>query len=102
MKKLILFAILTAPFGTAYRFARAWDGEKMIPNASFVVDGDRLKSIGDKLDSQAASYRYVEIHTHPRHDRRPHTHDLQWTARKLTLPDAARPRLSVVNNARKR
>ncbi len=46
MARLLLLAMIVAPtWAQTYRFARAWDGEKMIEGAVITVEGDRIKSI---------------------------------------------------------
>ncbi|HWZ30804.1 MAG TPA: amidohydrolase family protein [Bryobacteraceae bacterium] len=55
----------------SYRFARAWDGEKIIPNAVITIDHDRIKSIGTTAPADAIDMtRYtalpglIDVHTH--------------------------------------
>ncbi len=55
----------------SYRFARVWDGEKIIPNAVITVDHDRIKSISSSGPSEAIDMtRYtalpglIDVHTH--------------------------------------
>ncbi len=68
-------ALLTAIAGLgnaqSYRFARAWDGEKMIPNAVVTVERDRIKSISSSGPANAIDMsRYtaipgmIDVHTH--------------------------------------
>jgi imidazolonepropionase-like amidohydrolase len=75
MKKLFLLAILTTiASAQTYKFGRVWNGEKMIPNAFIVVEGDRIKSIGNKIDlagqlpidmsKYTAIPGMIDVHTH--------------------------------------
>jgi imidazolonepropionase-like amidohydrolase len=72
-----LFTILLAPllgigpmFAQSYRFARAWDGEKVILNAVIDIEGDRIKSIGPRDGRAIDMSRYtaipgmIDVHTH--------------------------------------
>ncbi len=71
--------ILTALLATslalnaqAYRFARAWDGEKMIEHAVIVIEGDKIKSIGTaapsgrivNMSKYTAIPGMIDAHTH--------------------------------------
>ena len=60
-----------AAHAQSYRFARAWDGEKLIPNAVITIDHDRIKSIGTTAPPDAIDMtRYtalpglIDVHTH--------------------------------------
>jgi imidazolonepropionase-like amidohydrolase len=77
MKTLIpliaTMALASAPMrAQVYRFARVWDGEKMIPNAAITVEGDRIKSVGAASPAAQATdmSRYtaipgmIDVHTH--------------------------------------
>src|SRR5579872_4398648 len=55
----------------SYRFARAWDGEKLIPNAVITIDHDRIKSLSTTAPADAIDMtRYtalpglIDVHTH--------------------------------------
>jgi len=70
---LLLIAIALPTWCQAYRFGRVWDGEKMIPNATIVVDGDRIKSVGDAfgvvnqlvdMTRFTAIPGLIDVHTH--------------------------------------
>jgi imidazolonepropionase-like amidohydrolase len=74
MRKTLLIAIAGAAIvnAQAYRFARAWDGEKMIAKAVIVVEGDRIKSIGTaappgrviNMSRYTAIPGMIDVHTH--------------------------------------
>ncbi len=75
MKTLILvivtMALAAAPVhAQAYRFARVWDGEKMIPNAVIDIEGDRVKHVGPRDGEAIDMSRYtaipgmIDAHTH--------------------------------------
>jgi imidazolonepropionase-like amidohydrolase len=74
LRKLITAALISATLcahAQSYRFARAWDGEKLIPNAVITVDHDRIKSIGTNAPSDVIDMtRYtalpglIDVHTH--------------------------------------
>jgi imidazolonepropionase-like amidohydrolase len=74
---------------TAYRFARAWDGTRVIPDAVIVVEGDRIVSVGPAGSAPAGARtvdmrRYsaipglIDLHTHITYfwDRKPGTRPL--------------------------
>ena len=55
----------------SYRFARAWDGERVIPNAVITIDHERIKSISTTAPADAIDMtRYtalpglIDVHTH--------------------------------------
>jgi imidazolonepropionase-like amidohydrolase len=72
------FALMRTPFflvltlhAQSYRFARAWDGEKLIPNAVITIDHDRIKSIDTTAPADVIDMtRYtalpglIDVHTH--------------------------------------
>jgi len=65
----LLFALTL--HAQSYRFARAWDGEKLIPNAVITIDHDRIKSIGTTAPADVIDMtRYtalpglIDVHTH--------------------------------------
>src|SRR5580698_6331862 len=68
----ILMAAVSMANAQAYRFARAWDGEKMIAKAVIVVEGDRIKSIGTaappgrviNMSRYTAIPGMIDVHTH--------------------------------------
>src|SRR5580704_14194853 len=79
MKRLVFVTVIAAAAlamplcAQAYRFARVWDGEKMIPNATIVVEGDRIKSVGDAfgfanqlidMTRFTAIPGLIDVHTH--------------------------------------
>lgn len=75
---------------TAYRFARAWDGTRVVTDAVIVVDADRIVSIGPASEAPPAGARVVDmrrytalpglidLHTHITYywDRKPGTRPL--------------------------
>ncbi len=70
---LAAMALVAAPVhAQSYRFARAWDGEKMIANAVITVEGDRIKSVGSSASNSQTTdmSRYtaipgmIDAHTH--------------------------------------
>jgi imidazolonepropionase-like amidohydrolase len=71
MARLLLLAMIAAPmWAQTYRFARAWDGEKMIEGAVIDVEGDRIKSIAPRDGRAIDMSRYtaipgmIDAHTH--------------------------------------
>src|SRR5580698_9560786 len=54
----------------AYRFARVWDGEKVLTNAVIVVEKDRIKSVGPRDGEAIDMTKYtaipgmIDVHTH--------------------------------------
>jgi imidazolonepropionase-like amidohydrolase len=68
---ILLITLFSLPaFSQTYRFARAWDGEKMIEGAVIDVEGDRIKSIiphdGRAIDMSryTAIPGMIDAHTH--------------------------------------
>src|SRR5581483_4441753 len=72
MSKFVAVLFLTlAANAQSYKFARAWDGEKLIPNAVITIDHDRIKSISSSGPANAIDMtRYtalrglIDVHTH--------------------------------------
>src|SRR5581483_6934530 len=72
MSKFVAVLFLTlAANAQSYKFARAWDGEKLIPNAVITIDHDRIKSISSGGPANAIDMtRYtalpglIDVHTH--------------------------------------
>jgi len=72
MRRLILLVGASCLLhAQAYKFARAWDGEKLIPSATIVVEGDKIKSIGTAdvagaidLSKYTAIPGLIDVHTH--------------------------------------
>jgi imidazolonepropionase-like amidohydrolase len=64
---LLFVAVVNAQ---SYRFARVWDGERLIPNAVITIDHDRIKSIGPRDGDAIDMTRYtalpglIDVHTH--------------------------------------
>ena len=55
----------------SYKFARVWDGERLIPNATIVVDHERIKAVtttapADAIDMTryTALPGFIDVHTH--------------------------------------
>ncbi len=73
MRTILYLSAALLLHAEAYKFARVWDGEKMIPNATIVVEGDRIKSIGASSEASAnavdlsrftAIPGMIDAHTH--------------------------------------
>ncbi len=67
----IFLACALAASAQSYKFARVWDGEKLIPNATITIDHDRIKSISTTSPAGAIDMtRYtalpglIDVHTH--------------------------------------
>jgi len=70
-KPPLLALIAVVANAQSYRFAQAWDGEKLIPNAVITVDHDRIKSISTTAPPDVVDMtRYtalpglIDVHTH--------------------------------------
>ena len=95
---------------TVLRFRNLWDGERMIPNASVVISGQRIVAVGAKVDVPKGAReidlsRYtalpglIDLHTHVTYywDRAPGTTPLKQ-GRRRTPEEAAD---AAAENARK-
>ena len=92
------------------RFARAWDGSRVVENATIVVDGDRI--VGDPQQSvgradRSGGHRSAAVHRAAGPHRRAHAHDVRlgWAParRRSSKGSARRPNgcSLAVANARK-
>lgn len=67
---VMMFCAALLTNAQAYRFARVWDGEKVIPNGVIVVEKDRIKSVGPSSDDAIDLTKYtalpglIDVHTH--------------------------------------
>lgn len=71
---LVLLCAAASVYGQSYRFARVWDGEKVLTNAVIVVEAGKIKSVGAEVGVTAANAidmsRYtaipgmIDVHTH--------------------------------------
>jgi imidazolonepropionase-like amidohydrolase len=66
---MIAIALATAS-AQAYRFGRVWDGEKLLTNATIVVEKDRIRTVGAAAGDAIDMGRYtalpglIDVHTH--------------------------------------
>jgi imidazolonepropionase-like amidohydrolase len=71
VKYLLLLTIASdAASAQSYRFGRVWDGEKLLTNATIVVEKDRIKTVGAAPGDAIDMSRYtalpglIDVHTH--------------------------------------
>ena len=73
---------------TVLRFRQVWDGDRLLPNASVVVQGQRIIAVGTTVDAPKGA-REVDLrplHRHPRPHRSPYPHDLLLGPEPGTTP----------------
>lgn len=96
-----LWGLLVPQEATVVHVRRLWDGERIIPNASVVIKGDRITAVGTKLQVPAGAREIdlrhltaipglIDLHTHVTYywDRAPGTTPLK-PGRRRTPEEAA-------------